>query len=353
METKVYEESMATGKWYWLRGTEQLPQLGKAIPERGLGALVDGDRYPGGSVLKRYTHSFWFVIPGAAGSVSLYVCVAHIPVYRDDDVSQTERKLAFDEISEGLTLFRGKGLLAVVGDLNSRTAMNGDTALKACGKELLKFCNDVDHSLFIVNSSDELCEGQFTRVVPSVRDGVATLDQTTIDYALVEMNAMNLVRKLTILEETELSPVMSDHRPLLLELNWINNVKAPARSNVAARRCLRLHGRSRHLLNSFEDRLEPQLVQLNAQVEESSIAERWSELKVLFLRAADDHFGTRLIGHASKAWVGGDMKVLFQIRKLARLVSKAACQHDETLVLAARELMDDVTKLLKATQRSK
>ena len=44
METKVYEESMATGKWYWLRGTEQLPQLGKAIPERGLGALVDGDR---------------------------------------------------------------------------------------------------------------------------------------------------------------------------------------------------------------------------------------------------------------------------------------------------------------------
>ena len=190
-------------------------------------------------------------------------------------------------------------------------------------------------------------------MVPSVRDGVATLDQTTIDYALVEMNAMNLVRKLTILEETELSPVMSDHRPLLLELNWINNFKAPARSNVAARRCLRLHGRSRHLLNSFEDRLEPQLVQLNAQVEESSIAERWSELKVLFLRAADDHFGTRLIGHASKAWVGGDMKVLFQIRKLARLVSKAACQHDETLALAARELMDDVTKLLKATQRSK
>ena len=119
----MYEESMATGKWYWLRGTEQLPQLGKAIPERGLGALVDGDRYPGGSVLKRYTHSFWFVIPGAAGSVSLYVCVAHIPLYRDDDVSQTERKLASDEISEGLTLFRGKGLLAVVGDLNSRTAM--------------------------------------------------------------------------------------------------------------------------------------------------------------------------------------------------------------------------------------
>ena len=88
-------------------------------------------------------------------------------MYESTEYSKRDRKLAFDELAQGLELYRGMGVLALVGDFNSRTAMNGDTEFKTCGRQLLDFAND--NGLVVVNSLDEICSGKLTRVMQCAR----------------------------------------------------------------------------------------------------------------------------------------------------------------------------------------
>ena len=113
METHSYGENFATqvpGNWYWLAGPELLPNLGGSVPRRGLGALINGDQFPGGSVLRKFKYSYWLRIPGGQSKIALIVCVAHVPVYESTEYSKRDRKLAFDELAQGLELYRGMGV---------------------------------------------------------------------------------------------------------------------------------------------------------------------------------------------------------------------------------------------------
>ena len=248
METHSYGENFATqvpGNWYWLAGPELLPNLGGSVPRRGLGALINGDQFPGGSVLRKFKYSYWLRIPGGQSKIALIVCVAHVPVYESTEYSKRDRKLAFDELAQGLELYRGMGVLALVGDFNSRTAMNGDTEFKTCGRQLLDFAND--NGLVVVNSLDEICSGKFTRVMQCVRDGAVCLDQTTIDYALTNLCNEDSAVSLTILEDSMLD---SDHRPMLYSMRWNVGInKYDSTSNRSALKLkYKLQARSKYIL---------------------------------------------------------------------------------------------------------
>jgi hypothetical protein len=54
--------------------------------------------------------------------------------------------------------FRGKGLVAIGGDLNARCEYNGDVIVSADGKRFLGMCREA--GLTVV----DICQGDFTRV---------------------------------------------------------------------------------------------------------------------------------------------------------------------------------------------
>ncbi len=77
------------------------------------------------------------------------------------------------------------GRVVLGGDLNSRCAVNGDTRVKACGRQLLEFCDDT--ALSMVNSLEEVCAGEFSRTQVVCRRGLEYTNRTTIDYVLVDI----------------------------------------------------------------------------------------------------------------------------------------------------------------------
>ena len=66
--------------------------------------------------------------------------------------------------------FRGKGLVAIGGDLNARSGYNGDVIVSADGKRLLDMCREA--GLTVVNSMVDICQGDFTRVQDACVNGV-------------------------------------------------------------------------------------------------------------------------------------------------------------------------------------
>jgi hypothetical protein len=158
--------------------------------------------------------------------------------------------------------------------------------------------------------------------MPVVRNGIAMHDRTTIDYALVEIPCTDMVEKMLILEESDLSPHYSDHRPVLLSLRWSTKLSTATAVKPSPKQQYKIHGRSQHLLHSFEDRLEPDLAQMPTATE--SIHEQWKNLKDIFHKAAVAHFGTKLVDPTAKSWINTDTSAMLHIRRFARLVVKAA-----------------------------
>ena len=232
METGLYgKDPDNTAEYYWIGGPELLPHPGFADPRRGLGMLASKDQLPGGVEIRelRGEHSMWSKFPSRAGQVPLYVCCTHVHLASQPLL----RAAAFKEITSAVETLKSKGMIIVVGDFNSRAAMNGDTVKDTAGDRFLSFAST--NELTVVNSLD-LCEGNFTRIQDRLRynkEGEITsrVDKTTIDYVLIHEKWRHKVNRLQILEKADLD---SDHCPLLLSLAWTGARIEPATSIQAA-----------------------------------------------------------------------------------------------------------------------
>ena len=127
METRLFKKDVSRVGWKWIGGAEYLPSLGDEHPRLGLGALIDTERCPGAIAVAGGNYSLWINIPGQ--DRDMYLCITHVPVYPDP-----ERAVAWQELAAGYTRFRSLGLVAFVGDFNSRCGMNGDTVLGTCAR---------------------------------------------------------------------------------------------------------------------------------------------------------------------------------------------------------------------------
>ena len=136
----------------------------------------------------------------------LFISAVYAPVHAAQIVA------AFEEVMASYQTFRGKGLVAIGGDLNARSGYNGDVIVSADGKRLLDMCREA--GLTVVNSMVDICQGDFTRVQDACLNGVNITLKTTIDYVLVPVEQEDRTVSLTIDADSGLD---SDHRPLLME----------------------------------------------------------------------------------------------------------------------------------------
>ena len=278
METRLYKQDPRGGAsktvlphCYWIPGPELLPCPGDADPSRdtrprrGLGMLVDSRQLPGGTAVVELTgkHSFWAVFPTKhPGQKRLYVGATHVHVH-----SQPELRLAaFRELTAACRALKGKGVIVLAGDFNSRSGMNGDPVLDRSGTQFLTFARN--NSLAVVNALD-CCVGRYSRVQARVRTDrhgkvVSLHDETTIDYTLVHENWQHLVTKMRILDKEDLD---SDHRPLLTSLTWAAaTVSNSPRVKPPLKRVVKVVGASDRRAQAFEARCEPVMVNVAATV---------------------------------------------------------------------------------------
>ena len=214
METNVYGEDLSSEKYKFIRGPEIPPPLGASVARRGLGAFVDRERHPGAHRIWMGVHAFCVKIPAKSpNNKPLFVITTHIPMSKDP----VGRTAAFAEIKCCVSMFREQGTCIIGGDYNARCALNGDAVLKKSGTQLFDFCDD--NGLTLVNSLEAKCVGEYTRTVVCVRNGKMVKDESTIDYVVMDQKWEHLAMKLSLLEKEDL---VSDHKPLVLELLWEN-----------------------------------------------------------------------------------------------------------------------------------
>jgi len=348
-ESHVYGENLSQGDWVWLRGPESLPVLGMSVPSRGLGAFVNGKILPGASVAFSGAHCFCVRIPMPPGK-SLYVFTVHWPLACD----RHGREKAWFELSASYKKFSKLGIVVIGGDFNSRCALNGDATLDKGGRELFDFCDD--EGIFLVNADASKCVGEFSRVSPMTRDGVKTVDYSTIDYVLVDHHFEHLVKGMHLLSKEELD---SDHKPVLLELlARLPPPPAPAKARLKLK--LKLQGQSHQTLNAFEVTCERYMVNLLADDSACNVEDRQKRIDLGLKKlvdalqsAATEHFGVKLVGPSSRSWWDSEIRFLFHIKLLARRLLDSARGKDPDTVSLARAALNDASALLTRTIRVK
>ena len=357
METSVYGTDLSQGRWKWLAGPELLPLPGGYNPRLGLGALVDTDRYPGASVVKKYKRSMWLRLPGE--SRDLYVCAVHLPLY----TTPRERAKAICDLVAGYNLFKNKGLVVYGGDFNARCGMNGDSLTKTSGRHLFSFCKE--NSLTIVNSMD-ICSGEFTRVQDVIIDGLARTNRTTIDYVLVPSLEESSVLAMQICDESDLD---SDHRPVVVTLSWDRLNTTRLKTKPTTHRKWKVHETRPAAWSAYEDMCERQFVPWIAaaetikedsppsQLQQKSKQNLADALAITFRdgleAAAEQGVGSKLVSKRSKPWVDRKLSSLFKLRSLtSSLCSFARHCAVDAITNSTKALHGHVKRLVRSTVRS-
>ena len=351
MESHIYGNDLSNDEYYWIKGPELLPAFGdrRNRPRRGLGMLVNRKLLPGGAEVKSFEHSFWARFPPRSpGARPLFVCCTHLhvasqPLLRAD---------AWKELCTGVALFKNQGMLAIGGDFNSRCALNGDKVLDASGRELLHFANK--QCVTLVNDMPGIVSGKFTRVQKRKR-AHSIIDRTTVDYALV--SDPNAVQSLSIITDSTLN---SDHRPLLLSLEWSGAQDAVASQGGPLVRKLRKPESVREA-NNFEAVCEAEMVSYCASKPHAPSSQEEIDLSTKLLvdalnRAAVKHFGTCLVGAKSKPWFDVELRAILGIQVLARKVLHVAAVASDAYALAhnvLQEAKDLYKKLSKSKRKAK
>ena len=356
METRLVSQDpsrslpVAYSHYYWVSCSNLKPSASGTAPRRVLGILVDGRILPGAVVVPdgMGEHTCWVTLPSRSSSPDVFLCLVHM----HGPEHKAKRAAAFNEIKAGVVKYRSKGILMLMGDFNSRCAMNGDDILLGSGRELMDYCDD--ETLVIINALD-VCEGSFTRVEERER----TVIETTVDYMIIDSQCEERAVNMTIVEDADLD---SDHRPLILGLEWPVgpiNVIAP---KAALKRRYKINGSAPKILNSFEGVVEPMMVDLDVQIkspqaphDQMSIDQCVKDLVLALDSAAQDHFGVKLVGPKSKPWFDSEVASMFRSKVAARVAlnNLTSSGADPGLVALARQTLSDVKSNLKVLVRAK
>ena len=345
METKLYAADVERGlgaksEFYWIGAAERLPRLGGNVPRRGLGMLVRKSKAPGVTMVADGVYLAWFKIPSQCKTErDMYLGVIHMP--QADEVS--DRDVAFAEIRAGLSSFRSKGMLWLVGDFNARFGMNGDDVVNTAGRVLAKFA-DLE-SLCILNSLD-LCKGRFTRRQKVLRAGILTTDESTIDYVLVDSYLVNRVKRMVILDDEGID---SDHKPIIVDVAWSpGKVTVSLTKPPPPKRIIKYQSCDSKVAAAFENVVEPAMVEVYVGDHED-VDQKIEALTHALDTTAADHFGVKLVGVKSKGWFDKEVRYLWKVKLLAKdVLSRAIAVGDSALAELVRPLVKCATRRQKA-----
>jgi len=359
-ETNVYDADLSHGRWKWLRASQLLPLPGDTTPRRGMGAFINKDILPGASVVKVYEDSFWVSVPGSGKNLGLYLCMTHLPMY----ANACARKKALQELKEGYKLFKRKGVIVFGGDFNARCGLNGDTFTGSCGRQLFNFC--MHHCLDIVNALP-ICTGEFTREQDVMLEGSLVRRKTTIDYVLVPQHAPGSVHSMHIVDGSDLD---SDHKPLLVELDWQRVIKNCAKAPDRCRIRYKVNEMNQRDWSDYETLCDNHMVQwiagaqsykAAATCESASIpledqANTLTETWFSALRAASvSGVGLKRVTGKTKPWFGKELASLYKLRTFSSSVlSLAEALHPNTAITdEARNTHRRINSICRSTKRSK
>ena len=293
-------------------------------------------------------------VPGLTSP--LFLCAVHVPLH------ERGRAAAFREIAAGVAEYSTKGVVVVGGDFNARCALNGDAVVNQAGHQLRGLCRDSEPALVIVNSLDR-CVGSFT----CVRKHGARRSRTTIDYCIVPSHDLHRVDRMSIGPVPGLG---SDHRPLILDLDWAPAHTIHRRARREARRRFRVNEMDNATRNRYEALCDSAFVgwgmkasRVVQAARQPVTPRRLLEVQAAALqvscvetlkRAARETIGTKMVRHNTKPWVDSQIKQALTARKAAAtLVSAAQAQGDGAAAAASRDLLAARRARLRTLIRTK
>jgi hypothetical protein len=140
-------------------------------------------------------HYCWFQLAGVL-PLPLFFAVTYFP---QSNKGRAHTAL-YDALKKDFASFGRVGLTMLLGDMNARTASNGDDTTNSAGRKLLDFA-ETNH-LSVINRCT-CCSGKFTRLERGQR--------STIDYALCDRYCREFVYKMRIMPQSDAAAVGSDH----------------------------------------------------------------------------------------------------------------------------------------------
>ncbi|MBW8079111.1 MAG: hypothetical protein GJU76_13775, partial [Gallionella sp.] len=319
-ETQLYRErTLCTGvdgdsSYRWIFGLDaERAETGRA--SGGVAFLVSHRIAQSVSLARAERNQLWIRMKDKQRTV--YVCVVYLPPSGASYAAQ--RRQTLEALADNAARYRSQGAAVIIGgDLNARTAANGDTVMNAEGKDLLAFVEA--NSLRIVNFDQERCHGLFTRE----RKYGEGFQRSTLDYALVDGAHYHLVQQLRICDDPDLR-LGSDHKPLRLTVAWeLNSVRSSSVFRRPRSATWNIDRCGEEEWNSFRDELGPRLEEWKAEHErllasgcdaQSSVSGSAALLEVAITKAAAKSIGARFTyPQKRKPWIDATVLELIHRR---------------------------------------
>ena len=148
-ETWIYDQDVFCDGYRWSKGHEEPPHAVTSRVRKGMGVLSANGLQ---SVVWHIDqHATWVRIELAPDSLArplttdphqryLFVATVYAPQY---STARNERAKMWSDLREAVIKYRDLGMIVIGGDLNGRTAANGDTVRNAAGKEIEEFCSSM------------------------------------------------------------------------------------------------------------------------------------------------------------------------------------------------------------------
>jgi len=235
-ETWIYDQDVFCNGYYWSKGHENPPHAVTSRVAGGMGVLCASGL--NAVVVRTDRHAMWVRVELAPAVLNshritnsppryLFVATVYAPQHSSVQ-SRANRDVMWRELRAAVNEYRRAGMVVIGGDLNGRTAANGDTICNAAGKEIEDFCSSLD--LINANHLDGATgEFSFHEQIRSRRGGKAgdpsvalsghasRVRKSTVDYALIDANH-ELIPSLSFTIEEDWF-TLSDHRPIVLSLS--------------------------------------------------------------------------------------------------------------------------------------
>ena len=187
-ESHTYKNNELTdAEWQWEAGKEVRPAAGASGPPKGsmgLGAF-SARRKSNSSVVYTGKYSMWHRIEMGKGSLPLFVGVCYFP----QASNLAGHRRANEELQARIREYKAIGHVLFGGDMNCHTQSNGDThPHDLAGGLFLSMVDDMD--MHLVNSIEDICVGQHSRVEVRIRkDGI---QRTTVDYVVCSPSLLRI-----------------------------------------------------------------------------------------------------------------------------------------------------------------
>jgi hypothetical protein len=141
-ETWIYDQDVFCDGYHWYKGHENPPHPVTSRVAGGMGVLCASGL--NAVVVRTDRHAMWVRVELApallhshliTNSPPRYLFVATVYAPQHSTVqSRAKREVMWCELRAAVSEYRGAGMVVIGGDLNGRTAANGDTICNAAGK---------------------------------------------------------------------------------------------------------------------------------------------------------------------------------------------------------------------------